>query len=310
MDGSGILVGVNVDMLSEAGAAEMPVSFGQFEEVWQKVKEAGHFGWIQMSNHWNYGHYWSQLACDVALDFDRTGDKILTAQELVYWSQQGKWPLWDIFVEVAKIFKRKVPYLPDGWRGFPQGNPGDAGKKLFRQGQGAMLIDSMLGSQVFKKDPVPFKLEWIPLPKLTKDQWPNSCELDFRLVGAWGELQPHLPGYLRETEPDKVPVIIDFLMFLTQVKYVESICAEISTLPFIFGAKADPWLAPWQTPYDRVIPFQSWGMIGGDGGTVQWDLMSAFMNGDIDENQLVERAKPAWDDLVRKALEANPDWKI
>lgn len=310
MNGSGTLAGVNVDMLNEVGVTEMPVTFTDYEEVWKKLKEAGYFGWINISNHWNYGHYWNQLAYDVALDFDSTGDKILTAQELVYSSQMDKFPIWDVFVECAKVFKLKVPYLPDGWRGFPAGHPGDAGKKLFRQGQGAMLIDSVAGSMGFKKDPVPFKLEWIPLPLLSKDRWPKSPEKQIRKVGAWGSLQPHLPAYLPKTDPERIPVIIDYIMWLSQPKYVESISAEVTALPFVIGAKADPWIAPWQTPYDRAEVYQSWAMVGGDGNTVQWELMSAFMNGDLNENQLLEKAKPAWDEVVRKSLEANPDWKV
>ena len=43
---------------------------------------------------------------------------------------------------------------------------------------------------------------------------------EVRIQGPWGGMQYHVPGYLAETDPERIPVIMDWLMFITQAKYV------------------------------------------------------------------------------------------
>ena len=74
-------------------------------------------------------------------------------------------------------------------------------------------------------------------------------------------MQYHVPGYLAEKDADKIPAIMDWLMYSSKPENVTSICLETGLVPLTKGAKGMPELAPFYEPYDRAVPYQSWQTI-------------------------------------------------
>ena len=148
-------------------------------------------------------------------------------------------------------------------------------------------------------------------PMLTKAEWPAVPEnKKVRIQGPWGGMQYHLPVYLPETDPERIPVIIDFLMFGTQAKYVEASCAERGTVPMVEGAEAMPEIAPFTAPYDRAVPYQSWNSLHAALLEKERALLAEYVAGDMSNDELVAQGKEYWAAQIKDLLEGNPDWKI
>lgn len=310
LDGAGVLVLYNKDALADAGVSKEPVTWNEYMESWQKLldKEYIPFGG-DMSNqccysHWTEGHLFNQLAWDEIYNYDDSGDKFVTAKELVEHTQKGDWPMWDHFVGLARLFKEQTPFLPNGYQGEVDY------RTLFRQGKLGMYMEGNWTIAALKKDPPPFEFGWLFYPVLTKDNWPTAPEKKVRLQGPWGGLQFHIPGYLPETDSDRINPIIDFLMFITQAEYVSASCAENGTVPMVEGSTTIPEMEPFLAPYDRAVAYQSWAMLSESAYERERGLLAEFMGGTMSDDQLVTKAQEIWSDEVRKSLENNPDWKV
>jgi ABC-type glycerol-3-phosphate transport system substrate-binding protein len=310
LDGAGVLVIVNKDALADAGVTEDPVTWGEYKKAWEKLQEADYipFGGDMSSQccyaHWTHGHVFNQLAYDIILDYDETGDQFVTAKEMVQHTQRGEWPLWDYFVGMAHFFKDQAPFLPKGYQAELDY------RQLFRQGKVAMYMEGNWTVGSFKNDPPPFEFDWLFYPIITKDLWPESTEKTVRLQGPWGGMQYHLPGYLPQTDPARIPVIMDFLMFVTQAEYVSASCAERGVIPMVEGSTTIPEMEPFLAPYDRAVAYQSWAMLAPTAYERERGLLTEYMSTEMSDDQLVAQGQEIWDDEVRKALETNPDWKI
>ncbi|MBV7335458.1 ABC transporter substrate-binding protein [Chloroflexi bacterium TSY] len=310
LDGAGVLILVNKDAMAEAGVEQDPKTWGEFMNAWQALQEIDYipFGGDMSQQccyaHWTHGHVFNQLAWDVIMDFDETNDAFITAKELVQHTQRGDWPLWDHFVGMAHFFKEQAPFLPNGYQGQVEY------RQLFRQNKLGMYMEGNWTIAGLKKDPPPFEFDWLTYPIITKDIWPDAPEKHIRLQGPWGGLQFHIPGYLAEEAPEKIPHIIDFLMFVTQPEYVSASCAERGTIPMVRGSTTIPEMQPFLEPFERAVAYQSWASLSGSAYERERALLAEYMPGGMSDDALVAQAQEIWDDEVSKSLENNPDWQI
>ena len=79
-------------------------------------------------------------------------------------------------------------------------------------------------------------------------------------------------------------------------------------IPFVEGAPVAPNMEPWMRPYDRAVTWQSWASLSGTAYEQQRNLMGEYMNDELTDDQLLSKAKVAWDEEVQKMLDNNPDW--
>ena len=310
LDGAGVLWIVNLDAFDKAGVTELPTTWTEFMNACEKLKASGivpiggDFSQQCCFTHWTHGHMFGHLAWDTIYDFDDDGDMYVTAKEMTEYYQRGKFPLWPEFTRLAELFKEQEPYLPLGYAGEV------AYRDMFRRGEVATYMEGNWTVMSFIKDPPPFEYSWMFYPMLTKDDWPAAPEKKVRLQGPWGGMQYHIPGYLPQTDPERIPVIIDFLMFGTQAKYVEPACAERGTVPMVEGAEAMPEIAPFTAPYDRAVPYQSWSSLNGALYEKERALLAEYVAGDMSNDELVARGKEHWAEEIKNMIESNPDWKI
>lgn len=310
LDGAGVLILANKDALAEAGFESNPETWNEFMDAWQALQDIDYipFGGDMSQQccycHWTHGHVFNQLAWDVILDYDDSGDGFVTAKEMVEHTQQGDWPLWDHFVGMAHFFKEQAPFLPNGYQGEVDY------RTLFRQNKLGMYMEGNWTIASLKNDPPPFEIDWLFYPVITKDLWPDAPEKKVRLQGPWGGLQFHIPGYLAETAPEKIPHIIDFLMFVSQAEYVSASCAERGTIPMVEGSTTIPEMEPFLAEFDRAVSYQSWAMLSESAYERERALLAEYMPGQMSDDELLVKAQEIWDDEVRKSLENNPDWAI
>ena len=84
----------------------------------------------------------------------------------------------------------------------------------------------------------------------------------------------------------------------------------MSMVPLTKGAEAIPELAPFNEPYDRAVPYQSWATLSSSGLEAEYTLWQQYLPSDMSDSEFLTLAQEAWDGEVAKVLEANPDWKI
>jgi len=311
LDGAGVLWIVNRDAYDKAGVTELPKTWSEFMAGNEKLKESGivpiggDFSQQCCFTHWTHGHVFGWLAWDNIYDFDDDGDLYVTTKEMAEYYQRGEFPLWEEFTRLAELFREQEPYLPLGYQGEV------AYRDMFRRGEVAAYMEGNWTVTSFIKDPPPFEYTWMNYPQLTKAEWPG-CPDDkkVRLQGPWGGMQYHVPGYLPETDPERIPVIMDWLMFITQPKYVEPACAERGTVPMVEGAEAMPEIAPFTAPYDRAVPYQSWASLSAPAYESERALLAEYAGSTMSNDELVSRGKEVWEEEVKNLLESNPDWTI
>jgi ABC-type glycerol-3-phosphate transport system substrate-binding protein len=312
MDGAGVLTVYNKAAFKKAGIAKEPSTWGEFKDAWKKLKDAGYIGHgadLSVSTccfpHWFSGQTYSQLLWDDIWKWDDDKNRVITAKEVAVHFQKGDFMDWDAYLRMAQLMKEMVPYLPVGYEG--QVNYRD----LFRQDKVGMYMEGNWAISDFTKSPPPFEIGWIHFPIVTKDLWPKSQEKIIRIQGAWGAMQYHIPGYMAQKEPDKIPLIMDWLMYSSKPENVTAVCNETSLVPLTKGATPRPELAPFGQPYDRATPYQSWCTLQCSYGMeAEYKLWQAYLPSNMSDAQFLTEAKKSLGEVVRKVLEQNPDWKV
>jgi len=314
LDGVGIMIAYNKEAFDKAGVTTKPRTWGEFQEAWQKLKDAGYIaygasilgGGIGGYNipHWFSGHAYNQLVWDKVGGWDDDGNQKITSLEIASHAQKGDFPDWDAYLKFAHLLKELEPFLPPGYAGNLDI------EQLFRQGKVAMFMNGNWATGAYAADPLPFEYDWLAFPVITKDIWPDAPEKVVRIQGAWGVLQYHVSGFLAEKEPDKVPVCMDWLMFSSAPENVSALCSETGTLPLVHDATTTPEMEPFLQPYDRAAPYESWWTLSEGGSQAEAKLFQTYLPGTMSDGEFLDLAKKLFDEELDKVLEQNPDWKI
>lgn len=311
MDGAGVLIVYNKDAFKKAGIETEPKTWGDFMAACKKLKDAGFipFGGDLSPDggtvpHWLEAHVYNQLIWDTIYNWDDDKNKVISGKELATHYQKGDFMDWDAYLEFAHLFKEMVAYWPTGYEGKVDY------RQLFRQGKIGMYMEGNWAVSQFKSSPVPFEISWLPFPIITKDIWDKSPEKTVRIQGAWGAMQYHVPGYIATKDPDKVNAIMDWLMFSSKPENVTTVLKETGMVPLTKGAEGMPELAPFNQPYDRAVPYQSWQTLSADALTAEYKLWQQYLPSSMNDTQFLDAAKKALDGEVKKVLESNPDWKV
>lgn len=311
MDGAGVLTLYNTDAFEEAGITEEPRTWNEFKDVWQVLLDAGYIPYgADLSPdtccfpHWASAHIYNQLVWDTVYEWDHDGNMVITAKDLATSHQMGTFPDWDAYLEFGHLLKEMTPYFPLGYEGQLDY------RQLWRQGEVVMYMEGNWAVSQLKNDPPPHGFSWLAFPIITKDIWPDAPEKVVRIQGAWGAMQYHVPGYLAETNPGKVDVVMDWLMYSSVPENVGMICKETGLVPLTKGAEGLPELAPFYEPYDRAVPYQSWGTLSPSAMNSEYDLWQQYLPSDMTDDQFLDLAKEKMEAEVEKVLETNPDWTL
>jgi len=311
LDGAGVMTNYNSQAFSEAGITDEPRTWGEYTEAWEALLEVGYIPFgadLDESNCcfglWASEQLWNQLVWDRIWDWDDDGNGAVTGIELARHSQKGDFPDWEAYLKLAHLMKEWSAYWPHGYEGRVDY------RSLYRQGKVAMEMDGNWVVSQYKRDPLPFDYGWLQFPVITKDIWPASSEKTVRIQGAWGAMQYYVPGYLSQTEPDKISVIFDWLKFSSKPDNVSAVCMETGLVPLVHGAEGLPELAPFMVVPDRATPCQGWASLGQSAREAEHTLWQKYIPSDMSDAEFLDLARATWDDEVAKILEVNPDWVL
>ncbi len=311
MDAMGIMVSYNKTTFDQLGI-KPPTRWPwlDFMSACEELKKAGYIpiaGDLSYENwypEWVTGPILNQFIWDTVLKADDDGNGIVQSKEVAIHLQKGDFPDLEADLQVSKLLKTTVPYLPEGWQGKLDLI------QLFRMGKCAIMFSGSWNVVNFDKDPPPFEISWVDAPIVTKALFPNVPEKVIRTLGAWGITNWHIPGYLAKQDPDKVGVVFDWLKFVSVPDNVTTLCAEASMIPTVKGAKTIPSLEKFLAPYDRATPYQGWENLSEDAYRMELELWEAYLPSNMSDDEFLELAKAKLQEALRLVLEQNPDWKI
>lgn len=311
IDGAGVLTLYNKDAFKKAGIDKEPETWAEFMAAWEKLKAAGYIAYgADLSPatccfpHWFQAHTYCQLMWDDIYKWDDDKNRVITSKELATHAQKGDALAWEPYLRMAHLLKDMSAYFPTGYEGQLDY------RQLFRQGKVGMYMEGNWATGDFKRSPLPFDYGWLHFPIITKDIWPTAPEKIVRIQGAWGGMQYHVAGYMAQKEPDKLPVIMDWLMYSSEPGNVTKCLMETGMVPLTKGAQGIPELEPFTRPYDRAVPYQSWQTLSSGGLETEYKLWQAWLTTDMSDDDFLAKAKADWKGEVDKVLESNPDWKL
>lgn len=310
MDSQGVMIAYNKTLFDKLGIGEPPKSWGGFLAVCKSIKDAGTIpiaGDLSYDNwypEWTSEPNLNQLWYDTIYKADDDMNKLIGSKEVAIHLQKGDWYDWDADLLTTRLLKETVPYLPEGWQGML-----DLGQ-LFRQQKCAMLYNGSWSLQNYQNDPPPFEIGWMEAPILEKSVSPKASGKNVAIMGAWGQVNWHIPGYLQETASDKVDASFDLLNFIFLPENVTALSSESAMIPAINDAVAPPVMAPFQRDFDRPVPYQGWENLSEDAYRAQLEVWGAYLPGDMSDNEYLALAKSTLEDQVRRVIEQNPDWKV
>ncbi len=311
MDGAGVMELYNKEAFAEAGIDTVPKKWHEFIAACQKLQEKGYIpygGNLDLGDccwfEWDWSLVYCQLVPEKIWTYDDDHNGFITGKELAVHSQKGDWPDWPNYLKAMQLMKELAQFLPPGFQGALDF------RQLFRQRKVAFLLEGNYSLPGYKADPPPFEIAWMDFPIITKDVHADANEKLLRIMGPWGSLQYHVTGYLAQNDPDKVPVIMDWLMYMAQPDNVTAICRETNKVPLTKGAQATEDMAPFLTPFDWCPPHNSWEDLSATAKDAEFRIASAYLPGTMSDDELVAMAKSAWAEELKKSLESNPDWVI
>lgn len=306
MDGARIIFVYNKDHFKEAGIEEEPRTWAEFQDAWEKLEAAGYFGMgVSRRFHWFMGSIYIQGELDDIYALDEDGNNFVDSREIAVASQKGLFPDWDAWLKSMQLLKEMAQYSP---RGFESGEMDM--HPLFRAGEVSMFMMGVWAQDQYLRSPPPFEIGYMEFPIVTKDVWDTSQEKQVTMKGAWAELQYHIPAYLAEKEPEKLPWLKDFIMFIAQPDHVSSLIAEYGMLPLLKEAHGTPEQEPFMGDYDVATPYQGWMGLSQSALDAERRIGMAYMAGMMSDEEVLEAGKEEWEAELEKILESNPDWRL
>jgi len=308
MDEMGVMISYNKTLFQKLGL-NVPKSWGDFMAACKAIKEAGTIPIAGDMSYDNWYPEWTstpnlnQIWYDTIYKADDDGNRLIGSKEVAIHVQKGDWYDWDADLLATKLLKETLPYLPDGWQGVLDL------AMLFRQQTCAMIYDGSWNVQNYVNDPPPFEVAYMEFPILEKEITPRASGKNVATMGAWGNVNWHIPGYIG-SDQEKADTIFDYLKFIFTPDSVTAMSAESGMIPTITGATAPPMMAPFRRDYDRPVPFQGWENLSEDAYRAQLEVWGTYLPSNMSDNEYLELAKAKLNDQVRRAVELNPDWKV
>jgi raffinose/stachyose/melibiose transport system substrate-binding protein len=309
MDQMGVMIVYNKTIFDKLGI-KPPKMWSEFMAACKEIKAsgvipiAGDLSYDNWYPEWTSETNLNQLWYDTMYKADDDKNSLIGSKEVAMHVQKGDWYDWDADLLTTKLLKDTVPYLPDGWQGKLEL------VQLFRQQKCAMWYDGSWDIQNFRNDPPPFEVAWMDLPILDNSVSPKASGKNVAIMGAWGQVNWHIPGYLGTKDPEKVNAIFDLLYYIFTPDNVTAMSTESGMIPAVIDAKAPAEMGPFQRSYDRPVPYQGWENLSEDAYRAQLDVWGAYLATDMSDKDYLDLAKKTLDDQVRRNVEANPDWKV
>ncbi|MCU6709937.1 extracellular solute-binding protein [Paenibacillus sp. J5C_2022] len=306
-DGVAVAIFYNKNIFKDLGLS-IPKTWKEFMDVQAKIKEAGHIPFVfgldpsALDPLWADSLLHSQFMLDKLDDIDINGNNYLEVNETVKAVKDGKLPNMDILKQEWSLIKEWSQYWPKGF------NAKFDGDQMFLSGKAAMQLQGSWNVSYLQNQKMPFEWGTFNMPAITQDVASLASGNATKIYGPWGGLQWIVPGYLEKEEPDKIPVIMDFLMFLSTPDNVTKLVHEANSEPNVIGAtppeghetfteniplaNVQGYHALFDPPFNDKV-----------GTAVQF-----YIGGEWSEEKFLEKMKSYYLEAADRLATANPEW--
>jgi ABC-type glycerol-3-phosphate transport system substrate-binding protein len=310
-DGVGVMMLYNKDIFQKVGIP-VPQTWTQFISDMATLKQAGY---IPFGTSFDKGDCCASPWLDVFLQgqliynqlpqYDDSHVNYISTKDVVTHTQKGNWPNNSVVQGEYTLLKQMSAYFPKGYLG-----PVDY-RQLFLQKKVAMYLEGNWAIPGLQSENVPFQWGWFNFPTITKEVSPLAFGQTVRIYGTYGSEQWLIPGYLQQTNPGKIPTIIDFLRFASIPQNFGLLTKEGLAVPNIIGTPTDPALAPFVSGNVPLFPVQHYlGLLTTQFGSQVQTLIQSYMAGQISLSTFVSQ----YDALTKSAVDAElqqfPQWKV
>lgn len=306
-DGVGVAIYYNKQIFNDLGLA-IPKTWSEFMDAQAKIKAAGitpfaiegkgdccHLHWIDsiMSSQFYMGNI---------SDMDRNGNNNLEVNEIALAVKDGKYPNQEQLTQQWKLVKDWSQYWNKGFTSATDS------LQMFAQSKVAMIFGGSWTNGQLKQAKVPFEFGAFNFPVITPQDASLATGKQTKIYGAWGALQWLVPGYLAKEDPEKIPVIMDFLMFLSKPENVSKVDLESDGEPNIVGASPPPGHEVFHEDID-IANMQGYNSrLDKSYSSVFLAALQTYLTGsDSPEkfvDRVIEQSKKSSENLIKQ----NPDW--
>jgi len=237
-NGVGVAIYYNKTMFNELGL-QVPKTWQEFMDVQAKIKESGKipFAFMHVDKGccdiaWTDSLIHSQFLRNDLAKYDTDHNNRVDTPEIAQAVKNGLMPDLDVLKQKLELFKEWSQYWPKGYLSkYDQG-------EMFSSGKAAMRFDGSWNIAVLNAQDLPFEWGVFNFPTVTKESASLASEQGSKILGAWGPGQWVIPGYLEQDDPEKLAVIMDYLMFLSTPDHNTMLSKETESEPYIIGAEA------------------------------------------------------------------------
>lgn len=310
-DGVGVMVLYNKDIFQKLGLS-VPQTWTEFTGAMATLQKAGYIPFGTSfdksdccASPWLDVFMQGQLIYNKLSQYDDTHINYINTEDVVKHTQKGDWPDNSVVQEEYTLLKQISSYFPKGYLG-----PVDY-RQLFLQNKVGMYLEGNWAIPGLQSENLPFKWGWFNFPTITQDVSPLATGQQIRLYGTYGSEQWLIPGYLQQTNPGKIPTIIDFLRFASAPQNFGLITNEGMAVPNIIGTATNPAIAPFVDGNVPFFPVQHYrALLTPQFGSQIQTLIQSYLAGQISLDAFVSQYDTLTKSAVDTEIQQFPQWKV
>lgn len=278
-DGVGVTIFYNKKIFDDLKLSE-PKTWKEFMEIQEKILASGVTPFAYTSQccipSWVDALLLNQFMVGNIDKLDEDKNNRVDPIEIAHATKNGLMPNKEILAQELTLWKDWSKYWPKGFNTEYDYN------QMFATGKVAMVFGGSWSFTSFDSMKLPFEYGTFNFPTVTKESASLSTEKGAKILGPWGPAQWLVPGYLAETDPDKIPVIMDYLMFLSKPENISKLDLESGFEPNIVGAQSPPGHDVFQEDLPILVIQHFEAFLGQSFGEKYNKALQLYLNGSID----------------------------
>lgn len=309
----------NKRMFEEAGIEGIPSNWEEFVDACQKLKDKGYtpLAWSMAqddtyASDWTGRVFLSNAYADLMDEIDVDGTKGINAMEQVAAYKNGVVAVDDgKFLSYFDALKDLVPYLNDSWA-----SKSDLEKKFMMEEVAMYWTGSWLPKKM-EDAGVDFAYSSFPFPTPTENTCPpytTNAVTSGAVGGPSGSFQYSVSSEKANStmSPEKLEVVIDWLMYITEPSRVSEIVNEYGSFcPTIKGSTPAEGMEHLLDNLNAdYTVFQGGQALNSVIYDTVFRYLHQYMLGDVEKEEVIEALKETMDEEVETVLEDNPEWEI